>query len=90
VHPDMPDLLAEVAYAARREQARTVGDILLRRTRLALTAAREVCAPGAAAPRLVADVLAAELGWEPGRTAREVDAFRIEAAAEGVVVGAAG
>jgi glycerol-3-phosphate dehydrogenase len=90
IHPGMPDLLAEVAYAARREQARTVGDVLLRRTRLALTAAREVCAPGAAAPRLVADVLAAELGWEPGRTAREVDAFRLEAAAEGVVVGAAG
>ena len=35
-----PDLLAEVAYAARREQARTVGDVLLRRTRLGLTAAR--------------------------------------------------
>jgi glycerol-3-phosphate dehydrogenase len=86
VQPGMPDLLAEAAYAARREQARTVGDVLLRRTRLALTAARDVCAPGAAAPYLVADVLAAELGWEPGRTAREVDAFRVEAAAEGVVV----
>ena len=90
VHPGMPDLLAEAAFAARREQARTVGDVLLRRTRLALTAAREVCAPGAAAPRLVADVLASELGGEPGRPAREVDAFRVEAAAEGVVVGAAG
>ena len=54
------------------------------------TAAREVCAPGAAAPRLVADVLAAELGWEPGRAAREVDAFAVEAASEGVVVGAGG
>ncbi len=90
MHPGMPDLLAEAAYAARREQAQTVGDVLLRRTRLALTAARDVCAPGAAAPGLVADVLASELGWEPGRTAREVDAFRVEAAAEGVVVGAAG
>src|SRR4051812_49807627 len=39
-----PDLLAEVAYAARREQARTAGDVLLRRTRLGLTAARELCA----------------------------------------------
>ena len=38
--PGRPDLLAEVAYAARREQARTVGDVLLRRTRLGLTAAR--------------------------------------------------
>jgi glycerol-3-phosphate dehydrogenase len=49
IQPGMPDLLAEAAYAARTEQARTVGDVLLRRTRLALTA-REVCAPGAAAP----------------------------------------
>ncbi|MCW3010533.1 MAG: glycerol-3-phosphate dehydrogenase/oxidase, partial [Solirubrobacterales bacterium] len=39
-----PDLLAEVAYAARHEQARTVGDALLRRTRLGLTAARDVAA----------------------------------------------
>ena len=30
----LPDLLAEVVYAARREQARTLGDVLLRRTRL--------------------------------------------------------
>ena len=40
-----PDLLAEVVHAARREQARTVGDVLLRRTRLGLVAARDVAAP---------------------------------------------
>jgi glycerol-3-phosphate dehydrogenase len=40
-----PDLLAEAVLAARREQARTVGDVLLRRTRLGLLAAREL-APG--------------------------------------------
>jgi glycerol-3-phosphate dehydrogenase len=82
-----PDLLAEAAHAARNEQARTVGDVLLRRTRLALTAARDVCAPDAAAPRRVAAVLAAELGWDGARTEREAEAFRAEAAAEGVVVG---
>ena len=38
--PDLPDLLAEAVYAARAEQARTVGDALLRRTRLGLLAAR--------------------------------------------------
>ncbi|HEX5759401.1 MAG TPA: glycerol-3-phosphate dehydrogenase/oxidase, partial [Thermoanaerobaculia bacterium] len=32
--PGRPDLLAEVAIAARREQARSVADVLLRRTRL--------------------------------------------------------
>ncbi|HWI72302.1 MAG TPA: glycerol-3-phosphate dehydrogenase/oxidase, partial [Baekduia sp.] len=36
VVPGAPDLLAEVVHAARREQARTVGDALLRRTRLGL------------------------------------------------------
>ena len=37
--PGLPDLLAEVTLAARREQARSIGDVLLRRTRLALLAA---------------------------------------------------
>ena len=37
--PGLPDLLAEVALAARREQARGVADVLLRRTRLWLLAA---------------------------------------------------
>jgi glycerol-3-phosphate dehydrogenase len=40
--PGLPDLLAEVALAARHEQARGVGDVLLRRTRLGLLAAREL------------------------------------------------
>ncbi len=40
--PGLPDLLAEVALAARREQALSVGDVLLRRTRLGLLAAREL------------------------------------------------
>jgi glycerol-3-phosphate dehydrogenase len=40
--PGLPDLLAEAALAARREQARSVGDVLLRRTRLGLLAAHEL------------------------------------------------
>jgi glycerol-3-phosphate dehydrogenase len=87
IHAGMPDLLAEAAYAARREQARTVGDVLLRRTRLALAAAREVAAADAAAPRRVAAALAAELGWDADRADREAAAFLTEAEAEGVVVG---
>jgi glycerol-3-phosphate dehydrogenase len=81
-----PDLLAEAVYAARREQARTVGDVLLRRTRLALTGGRALCAPGEQAPERVAAVLAEELGWDPARRAAEAAAFRAEADAEGVVV----
>jgi glycerol-3-phosphate dehydrogenase len=76
--PGLPDLLAEVALAARREQARSIGDVLLRRTRLGLLAAREL--PVAR----VADVLARELGWDPERTAREVERFAEEADAEGI------
>jgi glycerol-3-phosphate dehydrogenase len=78
--PGMPDLLAEVVHAARREQARTVGDVLLRRTRLALTAARTLLASDA--PERVAAVLSAEVGGDPGTLAR---AFREEAEAEGIL-----
>jgi glycerol-3-phosphate dehydrogenase len=78
----MPDLLAEVAHAIRREQARTVGDVLLRRTRLALTAARPLLASDA--PERVARVLSAELGLDPGAAAK---AFRAEADAEGILPG---
>jgi glycerol-3-phosphate dehydrogenase len=81
-----PDLLAEAVHAARREQARTVGDVLLRRTRLALTAGRALCADGATGPERVAAAMAGELGWDPVRTAAEAAGFRAEAAAEGIVV----
>ena len=40
--PGHPDLLAEVVIAARREQARSVADVLLRRTRLGLLAAPQL------------------------------------------------
>lgn len=80
--PDRPDLLAEVSYAARREQARTVGDVLLRRTRLALTAARSL--NGEAVGR-VAATLGDELGWDEPRRAREIAAFGDEAREEGIL-----
>jgi glycerol-3-phosphate dehydrogenase len=44
--PGLPDLLAEVVLAARREQALSIGDVLFRRTRLGLLAARELLAGG--------------------------------------------
>jgi glycerol-3-phosphate dehydrogenase len=82
-----PDLLAEAVYAARGEQARSVGDVLLRRTRLALTGARTLCAPGEQAPERVAAAIAGELGWDAARQRSEAAGFRAEARAEGVVVG---
>jgi glycerol-3-phosphate dehydrogenase len=79
-----PDLLAEAALAARREQAQTVGDVLLRRTRLGVLAARDLL--GGDAAERVAAVLAGQLGWDATRAAAEAAAFRAEAAAEGLVV----
>jgi glycerol-3-phosphate dehydrogenase len=85
--PGMPDLLAEAVFAARREQAGSVSDVLLRRTRLGLTAARRLLAPGEEAPERVATALGSEHGWSPARIAAEAARFRAEAAAEGLVVG---
>jgi glycerol-3-phosphate dehydrogenase len=81
----LPDLLAEVTLAARHEQARSIGDVLLRRTRLGLLAARELSAAqddGSVAR--VADVLASELDWDAGRMREEIERFRVEARAEGL------
>jgi glycerol-3-phosphate dehydrogenase len=83
---ELPDLLAEAPFSAVHEQARSVGDVLLRRTRLGLLAARELSAPGDEIPRRVARAMAPELGWDDARVALEVDRFREEAEAEGLVV----
>ena len=77
--PGLPDLLAEVVLAARNEQARSVGDVLLRRTRLGLLAARELPV------ERVADVLARELGWDSERMGLEIERFAQEADAEGIL-----
>jgi glycerol-3-phosphate dehydrogenase len=77
----LPDLLAEAALAARHEQARSIGDVLLRRTRLGLLGARELT--GDPVGR-VAQVLARELEWDPARVAQEVERFAQEARAEGL------
>jgi glycerol-3-phosphate dehydrogenase len=84
--PGLPDLLAEAPFSARHEQSRSVGDVLLRRTRLGLLAARELCAADANAPIRVARAMAPELGWDDARIGDEVQRFLAEAAAEGLVV----
>ncbi|HEY6526972.1 MAG TPA: glycerol-3-phosphate dehydrogenase/oxidase [Solirubrobacteraceae bacterium] len=83
---DLPDLLAEAPFAAAHEQARTVGDVLLRRTRLGLLAGRELTAPGAAAPRRVAQAMGAALSWDAARVDAEIARFAEEARAEGIAV----
>ncbi|HEX8977690.1 MAG TPA: glycerol-3-phosphate dehydrogenase/oxidase [Solirubrobacteraceae bacterium] len=85
--PGLPDLLAEAPFSVHYEQARSVGDVLLRRTRLGLLAARELCAPGSEIAARVAAAMAPELGWDERRTAAEVERFQVEAESEGLVVG---
>ncbi len=68
-----PDLLAEVAIAARLEQARCVADVLLRRTRLGLLAAPQLRDADSARP--VAEALGAELGWSRRQVKREAEAW---------------
>jgi glycerol-3-phosphate dehydrogenase len=81
---DLPDLMAEVVYAVRHEQARSLGDVLLRRTRLGILSGRELCAADSPQPLRVAQVMGIEFGWDATRVAAEVQAFRAEAEAEGI------
>jgi glycerol-3-phosphate dehydrogenase len=77
-----PDLLAEVVIAARLEQARSVADVLLRRTRLGLVAAPELRDGGRVAA--VARVLGEEHGWSEARVAEEAGAWFAISESEGL------
>jgi glycerol-3-phosphate dehydrogenase len=77
-----PDLLAEVAVAARLEQARSVADVLLRRTRLGILAAPQLRTAESVAA--VAETLGGELGWSKARVDAEAEAWPEVARAEGV------
>jgi glycerol-3-phosphate dehydrogenase len=80
--PGRPDLLAEAVVAARHEQARSVADVLLRRTRLGLLAAPQLREVGPV--RAVAAAMGAELGWNRRRVKREAEAWPAAAAEAGV------
>ena len=72
VHPRLDLTCAEVIFHARHEMARTVGDVLARRSRSLLLDAQSTLS---AAPRVGA-LLAAELGWNAEKTWHEVDRFQ--------------
>jgi glycerol-3-phosphate dehydrogenase len=76
-----PDMLAEVAVAARAEQARSLADVLLRRTRLGLLAAPQLRTPESVLP--AARVLGAELGWSDERVTDEAERWPEELADAG-------
>ena len=90
ISPGLPDLVAEAAFAARREQTRSLADALIRRTRLGLLDARNLCADGADGPERAARAMAGELGWDEQRVQAEVDDWLEVARAEGLVPGAGG
>jgi glycerol-3-phosphate dehydrogenase len=81
--PGMPDLVAEALVAARHEQARSVADVFLRRTRLGLLAGRVLSSDKKPARR-VASAMASELGWGRRRIGQEVDAWLAASEAEGL------
>jgi glycerol-3-phosphate dehydrogenase len=70
--PELPYFMGEIVWAAREEMARTVEDVLARRTRALLLDAR---ASIAAAPK-VAAVLARELGRDTAWADGQVEAYR--------------
>jgi glycerol-3-phosphate dehydrogenase len=72
LHPELPYKKREVIWAARYEMARSVEDVLARRTRALFLNARAALE---AAPA-VADLLAQELGWNEARKTRDLETFR--------------
>ncbi len=82
VHPKLDLTCAEVIFHVRHEMARTVGDVLSRRSRSLLFDAQ---ASMAAAPR-VAALMAPELGWDAAESARQVERFQTLAC--GYILGA--
>jgi glycerol-3-phosphate dehydrogenase len=71
LHPALPYTGAEVVWAARHEMARTIEDVLARRTRALFLNAR---AAEAMAPE-VARMMGDELGWDRSRQADQVTSF---------------
>ena len=80
--PGRPDLLAEAVVAARAEQARSVADVLLRRTRLGLLAAPQL--RDADSARAVAAAMGEELGWSRREVKRAAEAWPAAAAEAGI------
>lgn len=64
-------LAAEVVYACRAEGALHLDDVLVRRTRISF----EGVDRGASTARAAAVLMAAELGWDAGRTEAEIDGY---------------
>ena len=71
IYPDLPHIWAEIPWAARREMAQTVADVLVRRTSIHYRALDQ----GLAAAGRTARLLGAELGWSEAETAAGAEAY---------------
>lgn len=76
LHPRLDLTGAEVLFHVRHEMARTVGDVLARRSRSLLL---DAAASMSTAP-IVAELIAPELGWNAEKCAYEVERFQRQAA----------
>jgi glycerol-3-phosphate dehydrogenase len=70
-----PDIAAEVVFGVRSEHCRRISDFIRRRTRLGASADQG----WSAAPR-VAELMGAELAWQPDRIAAEIESYRLDIA----------
>jgi glycerol-3-phosphate dehydrogenase len=64
LHPDLPYIAAEVVWAAREEMARSVEDILARRTRALILNAKAAIAMAPEVARMLAAELTRSAAWE--------------------------
>jgi glycerol-3-phosphate dehydrogenase len=64
LHPALPMMAAQVVWAARHEMARTVDDVLARRTRMLFLDARAALAAAPEAARLLATELGRDEAWQ--------------------------
>jgi glycerol-3-phosphate dehydrogenase len=71
IAPELPYVMAEVAYACQREMAMTLADVLARRLHLNF----EDWSRGVGPAPAVAQVMARELGWSAVETSAQVAAY---------------
>jgi glycerol-3-phosphate dehydrogenase len=71
--PRLPQIAAEVVWAAREEMARTVEDVLSRRTRALLLNARAAVAMAPITAQLLATELGRDAAWAAAEVARFTD-----------------
>jgi glycerol-3-phosphate dehydrogenase len=71
LHPALGFIKAEVVWAVREEMARTIEDVLARRVRALFLDARASMEMAAE----VAELMAAELGWNESKVAEELEKY---------------